>query len=164
MKKRQTSVIPHVQHLEMSGNQADQLGEQSLIMESPEPPTTLFKNETMNRSQEEIMVGLGLNFGNVHPPQIYKNSFVNYQEQRIELKKLLQKMSENKSNLSFSESKRILNGADSQSLASLSPITQQERFKIANFYGKKLPVLKNAPVVESPIKKFPELSPNKIFP
>jgi hypothetical protein len=58
-------------------------------MESPEPPTTLFKNETMNRSQEEIMVGLGLNFGNVHPPQIYKNSFVNHQEQRIELKKLL---------------------------------------------------------------------------
>ncbi len=54
-------------------------------------------------------------------------------------------MSENKNNLSFSESKRILNGADSQSLASLSPITQQERFKIANINGKKLPLLKNAP-------------------
>ena len=64
MKKRQTSVIPQVQHLEMSGNQADHLGEQSLIMDSPEPQS-LFKNDSMDRSQEEIMVGLGLNFGNV---------------------------------------------------------------------------------------------------
>ena len=76
MKKRQASVIPQVQHLEITENQADHLGEQSLIIESPEPPT-MFKNDTMNRSQEEIMVGLGLNFGNVQPPQIYKNSVVN---------------------------------------------------------------------------------------
>ena len=93
----------------MSGgiNQAvDQIGEQTIVMESP-GAASIFRNE-MNRSQDEL-----LNFGNVINTQIYKNSFVNSLEQRAELKKLFQKMSDNKKILAFTESKRILHGGDS---------------------------------------------------
>ncbi len=66
MKKRQTSVIPQVQHLETSGNNVDTLGEQSLLTESPNAPTTLVKNEMNNRSQEDLLECL--NFGNFQGP------------------------------------------------------------------------------------------------